>query len=125
MIIFSSTHSLFHMHSFGLLPTSQPLSPEERKKREEELKRSKQLDYQMSSDKDSEMRVSKLLLLGAGESGKSTLFKQVHDSLFLESHMLVSSPFFCSAPLSLFVRGGCYVSSSFIHPTTLPYCKES
>lgn len=43
----------------------------------EAARRSKQLDKEMRKDHVAEERVLKLLLLGAGESGKSTLFKQM------------------------------------------------
>lgn len=43
----------------------------------EEMKRSKDLERQNRMDHDEEASKVKLLLLGAGESGKSTIFKQL------------------------------------------------
>ena len=51
----------------------QELPPEEREK----FAKSKQIDAQMRSDFRQEQDCVKLLLLGAGESGKSTIFKQL------------------------------------------------
>lgn len=45
--------------------------------KEEEYKRSKEIDAQNAKDLEADAKVCKLLLLGAGESGKSTLFKQI------------------------------------------------
>lgn len=56
---------------------SEELTAEEKAKRKEEMLRSKEVDRQMQSDNLADQQVNKLLLLGAGESGKSTLFKQM------------------------------------------------
>jgi polynucleotide 5'-kinase involved in rRNA processing len=71
----------FHVFSSLSLFSSNTLSPEAKKKLEEERERNKALEAQMRNDYTQEQRVHKLLLLGAGESGKSTLFKQVRYSL--------------------------------------------
>jgi len=53
------------------------LSPEEQAKRRKERETNQKLDQRLQSDLDKDSRWIKLLLLGAGESGKSTLFKQM------------------------------------------------
>lgn len=53
------------------------LTPEEREKAKMAKARSKALERKAEQDRDQDSEVFKLLLLGAGESGKSTLFKQM------------------------------------------------
>ena len=56
----------------GICASSRALTPEEANAK----KSSKKLDDKMVKDKNQDNTVKKLLLLGAGESGKSTVFKQ-------------------------------------------------
>lgn len=56
---------------------SSDLTPEEQERLKAEKARNKALDARMRGERDSDQRLNKLLLLGAGESGKSTLFKQM------------------------------------------------
>lgn len=59
------------------LCASNELTPAEKQALAAEKKISKDLDKKMAQDNLEEQRVNKLLLLGSGESGKSTLFKQM------------------------------------------------
>jgi len=61
----------------GTCSSAPPLSPEEEEIRKKEEKRNKILDNEMEEEKQKDRAINKLLLLGAGESGKSTLFKQL------------------------------------------------
>lgn len=53
------------------------MTPEEKERVKQEKLRSKALERQAQDDHQADAAVNKLLLLGAGESGKSTLFKQM------------------------------------------------
>lgn len=53
------------------------LTPQERAALEAEAKKNKELDQAMKKAQVDDLQFNKLLLLGAGESGKSTLFKQM------------------------------------------------
>jgi len=61
----------------GACGSKQQLSPEDEKKLKEDKARSKALESELSRDNAADRQINKLLLLGAGESGKSTLFKQM------------------------------------------------
>jgi len=61
----------------GNCQTPEHLTPEEKAKRRDDIHKSRTIDDNMHRDHTSQEEVNKLLLLGAGESGKSTLFKQM------------------------------------------------
>jgi len=56
---------------------SSDINPNDRKHLEQSLAKSREFDQSLQKSNVSDLRVKKLLLLGAGESGKSTLFKQM------------------------------------------------
>jgi len=58
-------------------PQEKDLTPEELKRRQLEKETNKKLDSDFEKEHDQQRLINKLLLLGAGESGKSTLFKQM------------------------------------------------
>lgn len=57
----------------GICPSSEPLSEEERAA----LQESKRIEKALANGNEIENRITKLLLLGTGESGKSTVLKQM------------------------------------------------
>jgi len=61
----------------GCCGSSDGLTPEQRAKREAAQKTDMAVDSHMNKAHEADSMISKLLLLGAGESGKSTLFKQM------------------------------------------------
>jgi guanine nucleotide-binding protein G(i) subunit alpha len=61
----------------GCASSAGALTGEEKRVADAEYKHSKDIDAQNSKDLENDAKVCKLLLLGAGESGKSTLFKQI------------------------------------------------
>jgi guanine nucleotide-binding protein G(o) subunit alpha len=68
-----------------------------------EKQKSKDIEKQMHSDQRAEQEVHKLLLLGAGESGKSTLFKQmitIYGKGFPESERRTFTPIIYSNVIS-------------------------
>jgi GTPase SAR1 family protein len=61
----------------GGKPGKPKLTAEDRAKQKQALERSRNLDRNLEKEIEQDEAINKLLLLGAGESGKSTLFKQM------------------------------------------------
>jgi len=79
----------------GACGSTERLSAEEQEARRKEIEKSKALEAKMSKDRDEDGKINKLLLLGAGESGKSTLFKQminIYGKGFPESERVSYAP---------------------------------
>jgi len=74
---------------------SEELSMAEKQRKKEKNQQSRELDRQLQQDNMNDQQINKLLLLGAGESGKSTLFKQmmcIYGTGFSETECRIYGP---------------------------------
>jgi GTPase SAR1 family protein len=123
------------------------LTPEQKEALKQERMISKQIEKKVDSDLRNDLEVYKLLLLGAGESGKSTLFKQmitiygagyterdrrnfiapIHNNTLTAMQSLINasakhgSPVQCTAALEFVLQMG---SEDAITPQNAGYFKE-
>jgi len=61
----------------GCTNSAENLSPEEAAKKKQDMAKTKAFNEILDKEYEAAKQINKLLLLGTGESGKSTLFKQM------------------------------------------------